>query len=55
GLATGEALWDRELHSGPPPVGRHRKNSYMSETPVTDGEAVYVYVGHLGLWAYDFE
>ena len=54
-LESGETIWDRELHNGPPPVGRHRKNSYMSETPVTDGEAVYVYVGHLGLWAYDLE
>ena len=54
-LATGEHLWDTELHSGSPPVGRHRKNSYMSETPVTDGEAVYVYVAHLGLFAIDFD
>jgi outer membrane protein assembly factor BamB len=53
-LETGELIWDRELYEGPPPVGRHRKNSYMSETPVTDGEAVYVYVGHRGLYAYDF-
>jgi outer membrane protein assembly factor BamB len=36
-------------------VGRHRKNSFTSETPVTDGEAVYVYVAHLGLWAFDLE
>lgn len=54
-LETGAAIWNRELHSGPPPVGRHRKNSYMSETPVTDGKAIYVYVAHLGLYAYDLE
>jgi outer membrane protein assembly factor BamB len=35
-------------------VGRHRKNSYTSETPVTDGQAIYVYVAHLGLYAFDF-
>jgi outer membrane protein assembly factor BamB len=52
-LESGAPVWDRELHSGPPPVGRHRKNSYMSETPVTDGEAIYVYIAHMGLYAYD--
>jgi len=54
-LESGAVLWSREFHAGPPPVGRHRKNSYTSETPVTDGKAVYVYVAHLGLWAYDFD
>lgn len=53
-LETGGLLWDREVNNGAPPVGRHRKNSYMSETPVTDGESVYVYVAHMGLYAYDF-
>ena len=54
-MSGGDLLWDRELHSGPPPVGRHRKNSYMSETPVTDGEAIYVYVAHMGLYAYNLD
>jgi len=52
-LSSGELLWRREVASGRPPGGRHRKNSFMSETPVTDGEAVYVYVANLGLYAYD--
>jgi len=30
---------------------RHIKNSYASETPVTDGERVYVYFGSIGLVA----
>ena len=54
-LESGKTVWDREFHPGHPPVGRHRKNSFTSETPVTDGKAVYVYVAHLGLWAFDFE
>ncbi|HVR29464.1 MAG TPA: PQQ-binding-like beta-propeller repeat protein [Thermoanaerobaculia bacterium] len=54
-LESGEVAWDRELNAGRPPVGRHRKNSFTSETPVTDGEAIYVYVAHLGLWAYDLD
>jgi outer membrane protein assembly factor BamB len=53
-LSTGNIVWDGEIFAGPPPVGRHRKNSYTSETPVTDGKAVYVYIGHLGLFAFDF-
>ena len=31
----------------------HQKNSYASETPVTDGERVYVYLGYAGLFAFD--
>jgi outer membrane protein assembly factor BamB len=54
-LETGELLWKREIHSGRPPGGRHRKNSFMSETPVTDGELLYVYVANMGLYAYDLE
>ena len=54
-LESGKPVWDREFHSGHPPVGRHRKNSFTSETPITDGKAVYVYVAHLGLWAFDLD
>ena len=34
-----------------PRITRHIKNSYASETPVTDGERVYVYFGSIGLVA----
>jgi len=51
-LPTGELRWRAEIASGQPPGGRHRKNSFMSETPVTDGELVYVYIANLGLYAY---
>lgn len=54
-LNSGKVLWQRDFHKGPPPVGRHRKNSYTSETPVTDGKAVYVYVAFLGLYAFDLD
>jgi len=33
----------------------HQKNSLASETPVTDGERVYVYLGYAGLYALDFD
>lgn len=54
-LKTGATIWKKEFHAGRPPGGRHRKNSFTSETPATDGKAVYVYVANLGLWAFDFE
>ncbi len=54
-LETGKLDWKQEYYAGRPPVGRHRKNSFTSETPVTDGNLVYVYSTSLGLWAYDME
>jgi outer membrane protein assembly factor BamB len=50
-FTTGKVRWQRELHSAPPPTAKQMKNSYASETPVTDGERVYVYLGSIGLVA----
>lgn len=52
---TGEMLWEREAWRGKPFGGRHRKNTYASETPVTDGERVFAYFGNVGLFAYDVD
>jgi len=52
-LKSGKVEWKKEFHTGQPPGGRHRKNSFVSESPVTDGRHVYVYVANLGLWAFD--
>ena len=54
-LNSGTINWKREFYSGHPPGGRHRKNSFCSETPVTDGKRVYAYINNLGLFAYDLE
>ncbi len=54
-LETGSEIWKQKYHSGKPPGGRHRKNSFASETPVTDGETVFVYATHIGLFAYSFD
>jgi outer membrane protein assembly factor BamB len=54
-LKSGAVDWKHELYAGRPPGGRHRKASFTSETPVSDGTAVYVYVGNLGLWAFDLK
>jgi outer membrane protein assembly factor BamB len=54
-FGTGKVLWEKEAHQGIPEGSRHMKNSYASETPVTDGERVYAYFGNTGLFAYDME
>jgi len=54
-LDSGKIAWKQEFYAGHPPGGRHRKNSFASETPVTDGKLVYVYIAHLGLYAYDMD
>lgn len=54
-LDTGRVLWERQVHKGRPATAIHIKNSYASETPVTDGERVYCYFGNVGIFAFDFE
>lgn len=54
-VKSGRVIWKKQFHTGRPPGGRHRKNSFTSETPATDGKAVYVYTANLGLWAFDFD
>ena len=52
---TGRIEWGREVHRGKPVGGRHRKNSFASETPVTDGEHVYAQFGNVGLFCYSMK
>lgn len=52
-FASGHIRWQQEVHRAPPVAPRHLKNSYASETPVTDGERVYAYFGNVGLFAFD--
>lgn len=54
-LNTGEELWKQVARTGKPPVGRHPKSCYAAETPVTDGERLYVLFGDIGLFCYDFD
>jgi outer membrane protein assembly factor BamB len=54
-LKSGKVEWQKEFYKGQPPGGRHRKNSFVSESPITDGRRVYVYVANLGLWAFDLK
>jgi outer membrane protein assembly factor BamB len=52
---TGKVLWERTAHQGVPATPRHIKNTFASETPATDGEAVYAYFGDVGLFAFDMD
>ena len=53
-LASGKVLWERVVHRGEPTGPIHVKNSYASETPVTDGERVYACFGSVGVFCLDF-
>ncbi len=50
---SGKILWERPAHQGRLGYTTHVKNSYASETPITDGERVYAYFGNVGLFCYD--
>ncbi len=52
---TGEQVWQQEVHTGVPDFDRHLKNTYASETPVTDGERIYAYFGNVGVFAIDMQ
>jgi len=53
--ASGKILWEKVAGQAVPKFGRHLKNTFASETPVTDGQRVYAYFGILGLFCYDFD
>jgi outer membrane protein assembly factor BamB len=52
---TGKKLWEKEVHKAAPASTVHIKNTYASETPVTDGERLYAYFGNLGLFCLDLD
>lgn len=54
-FATGKVLWERLAHKAVPQHPLHIKNTYASETPVTDGKRVYAYFGNVGLFCYDLQ
>lgn len=52
-VATGRLLWEQVAYDGPIYDNRHKRSSYASTTPVTDGERVFVHFGAEGVYAYD--
>jgi outer membrane protein assembly factor BamB len=51
---TGKILWERVAYEGPVHDSRHKRASFASSTPATDGKHVFAYFGSEGLYAYDF-
>ena len=54
-LGTGDLVWSRQVHEGRPQSAIHLKNSFASETPVTDGTRVYCYFGNIGIFCFDLD
>jgi len=53
--ASGRILWSRTAYEGTAYDDRHRKNTYASGTPVTDGKHIWALFDAEGLYCYDFE
>jgi outer membrane protein assembly factor BamB len=51
----GNVLWSKAVARQSPKTRRHTKNTYASETPVTDGRYVFASFGSAGLYCIDFE
>jgi len=51
---TGKIIWERVAYEGAVQDSRHKKASFASSTPATDGKYVFAFFGSEGLYAYDF-
>ncbi|MBL8816265.1 MAG: PQQ-binding-like beta-propeller repeat protein [Planctomyces sp.] len=54
-LQDGSTIWEKQVHEGKPESSIHIKNTFASETPVTDGKHVYCCFGNLGIFCFDFD
>ena len=54
-LGSGRILWEQVAHEAVPRHPLHIKNTYASETPVTDGQRIYAYFGNVGAFCYDID
>ena len=52
---SGRILWEKTVYTGKPAQPVHVKNTYASETPVTDGRRVYFYFGNVAVFCFDLE
>ena len=51
---SGKILWEKVAYEGAVLDDRHRKNTYASGTPTTDGKYVYAFFEAEGIYCYDF-
>jgi outer membrane protein assembly factor BamB len=49
--ASGEIVWNREVHKAQPTVRRHLKSSQANATPATDGQRIVALFGSVGVLA----
>jgi outer membrane protein assembly factor BamB len=54
-FVSGKVRWQREVRKSPPLGPKHVKNTYATETPIADGERLYVYFGGVGLFAFTMD
>lgn len=52
-VKTGQELWKAVSYEGNPRIKKHAGSTYACETPVTDGQHVWVYYGMHGVYCYD--
>ena len=52
---TGKILWEKTAYEGPVYDDRHRKNTFASATPVTDGKYVWTLFDAEGVYCYDID
>jgi outer membrane protein assembly factor BamB len=53
--SSGKIRWERQAHQGVPQASHHVKNTFASETPVSDGERIYAYFGNVGVFCYGLD
>lgn len=53
--ATGKILWQQKAYEGRVFDDRHKKNTYATPTPVTDGKRVFVSFESQGVYAYSVD
>ena len=51
---NGKILWERTAYEGTVHDDRHRKNTFASATPVTDGKHIWTLFDAEGVYCYDF-
>ena len=51
--ANGSILWDKKIKAAQPESKQVREHGYASQTPVTDGEHLYVFFGRSGVYKFD--
>jgi outer membrane protein assembly factor BamB len=52
---TGKIVWEQTAYEGTVHDDRHRKNTYASSTPATDGRYVFAFFEAEGLYCYDLD